>query len=253
MGTMNSTALRPLTQAERRAVDLMDIGADIDDVMGETRLGRAQIVAARDLAALWTAVARDAEKSAPTDPRPVITIDLEPCAESEPAADELDAAVGPMDRAACGEDPEPARIPTGEAGDLLERGRASGNQRARDLTATLDRYLAELAGILESDEKTRAVREEIARLEKSLAAKKAELAALLPAAAARSRAKPVFDAPFPNGAPKTVTIGGVEVDRKLYYSEAVRSWARENGHQVGVAGKMPRTAVEAYLAAHSGS
>jgi hypothetical protein len=194
-------------------------------------------------------VKRDAGQDAPVDPRPAITIEPQPAPEPEPLSD------GPgVDSAGTAEDsvpeepgdgagPAPAVVGPGDAGALLERGRASANRRARDLAGSLDRYLAELAGILDADEKTREVRGQIAELEEALAAKRRELAALLPDKAA-VRVAAAEDSP------KMVVVGGVEVDRRLYYSEAVRSWAREHGHEVGSAGKMPRAVVEAYVAAH---
>lgn len=269
MGMMTQAQLRPLTEAERRAVELMDSGADIDDVCAETHLSRAQIVAARDLAALWGAVKRSAsapagpaaaiaekpvpaprtaEESEPQDTRPVIAIDLE-AAGAEPRyddqpqpEDESEIEIEAVEEEDA-QDPEP--IVVGDVTGLLERGRASKNLRARDLALSVDRQLVQLAEILEADERTSAVREEIARLEEALAVKRRELDALLPA----SRPRPRLDAPFPNGTPKTVLVGGVQVDHRLYYSETVRSWARENGMQVSGSGKMPRSVVEAYVAA----
>lgn len=268
MGMMTQAQLRPLTEAERRAVELMDIGADIDDVCAETHLSRAQIVAARDLAALWGAVKRSASAPAgpaaaiaeepepepaadegePVDARPVIAVELEPAGtepeytDEQPSEHESESEIQAVE----GEDAdEPEPIVVGDVTGLLERGRASQNLRARDLALSVDRQLVQLAEILEADERTSAVREEIARLEEALAVKRRELDALLPVA----RPKPKFDAPFPNRTPKTVMVGGVQVDHRLYYSETVRSWARENGMQVSGSGKMPRSAVEAYVAA----
>lgn len=260
MGMMTQAQLRPLTEAERRAVELMDIGADIDDVCAETHLGRAQVVAARDLAALWNAVKRGASapvrpvaaaedpepgpvvgEAPPVDARPVISIELEP-ADTEPEYDD-----GPelAEEPGEGDDEESEPIVVGDVTDLLERGRASMNLRARDLALSVDRQLVQLSEILEADERTAQVRGEIVRLEQELAAKRAELEALLPA----GQAKPVPRV-RPAAEPKTVMVGGVQVDRRLYYSEAVRSWAREQGLEVASTGRMPREVVAAWVGAH---
>ena len=259
MGVMTQAQLRPLTDAERRAVDLMGIGADIGAVSADTRLSRAQIVAARDLASLWDAVKRDAAgpvadpvtdtveapeprvapEPEPVDTRPVISIELD-APRTEPVyADEPQPA--PPD----GDDTDADDAPADIAG-LLERGRVSADLRARDLALAVDRNLAQLAEILETEERTRAVREEIERLEAALAVKRRELDALLPAD--RPKVKP---STTPVGrAPLTVTVGGVRVDRRLYYSEQVRAWARDSGREVKAAGRLPRGVVEAYVAAH---
>lgn len=260
MGLMTQAQLRPLTEAERRAVELMDIGADIDDVCAETRLGRAQIVAARDLAALWNAVKRGASAPArpvaaveepeprpadegdSVDTRPVIAIDLDPAGAEPEYAEETGPADEPESDEYVG---EPEAIVVGDVTDLLERGRASKNLRARDLALSVDRQLVQLAEILEADERTAQVRGEIARLERELAVKRAELEALMPA----GQAKPVART-RPAAAPKTVTVGGVQVDRRLYYSEQVRSWARDQGLEVASAGRMPREVVAAWVGAH---
>lgn len=266
MGLMTQAQLRPLTETERRAVELMDIGADIDDVCAETHLSRAQVVAARDLAALWNAVKRGAtppaaqapvvagepdpvaepepvEDGEPEDTRPVISIELEPTGAEPQYDDEPSVTDAPESEEDAGE-PEP--IVVGDVTDLLERGRASKNLRARDLALSVDRQLVQLSEILEADERTAQVREEIARLEQELAAKRAELDALMPDA----RPKPKFDAPFPNGTPRTMLVGGVQVDRRLYYSEQVRSWARDQGLEVASVGRMPREVVAAWVGAH---
>lgn len=269
MGLMMQAQLRPLTEAERRAVELMDIGADIDDVCAETHLGRAQIVAARDLAALWGAVKRSASAPAgpaaaiaeepepepaadegePVDARPVIAVELEPAGtepeytDEQPSEHESESEIQAVEEEDADE-PEP--IVVGDVTGLLERGRASKNLRARDLALSVDRQLVQLSEILEADERTAQVREEIARLEQELAAKRAELDALMPDA----RPKPKFDAPFPNGTPRTMLVGGVQVDRRLYYSEQVRSWARDQGLEVASVGRMPREVVAAWVGAH---
>lgn len=259
MGVMTQAQLRPLTEAERRAVELMGIGADIGAVSADTRLSRAQIVAARDLASLWDAVKRDVPGAGaspepvaqpepepeprPVDTRPVISIDLEPVGIEPAYADEPQPA--PPDGDDTDADDAPPVAPADIAG-LLERGRVSADLRARDLALAVDRNLAQLAEILETEERTRAVREEIERLEAALAVKRRELDALLPAD--RPKVKP---STTPVGrAPLTVTVGGVRVDRRLYYSEQVRAWARDSGREVKAAGRLPRGVVEAYVAAH---
>jgi hypothetical protein len=52
----------------------------------------------------------------------------------------------------------------------------------------------------------------------------------------------------PGAAPRQVRTGGARIDREQ--TQAIREWARKNGHKVSERGRIPSSIVEAYNAAN---
>jgi hypothetical protein len=100
--------------------------------------------------------------------------------------------------------------------------------------------LAELSGRRATEQATAEAEARVAEAKAALEAAQAQLRAVKNG---QTHTTPAVQAPAP-----AVTTGGKRSREEL---ARIRAWARENGHQVGVAGIVKKSIVEAYDAAHS--
>lgn len=248
------TVLRPLTRPQQEAARMAGEHIDYAVIEAQTGLSRAQIVAAVDLAELWAGGHADAAvprapkpepiqppkrrtpRAAAAPPRPsapsaepvrepAVERHLPTAAVAGPVADRADQA--PADPRPGNSAPGPDRLDVAVTA-LLSRAAASDDTKVRELADTIARQLELLKELLDREEQTKPLREEIARLEAELSQRRERLAALT--------------APDPHAASAA--------DRRLFYSSAVRTWALEHRIPVASRGSMSREVVDAYLAAH---
>jgi len=216
--TMNG--LRPLTDTERDAVAMHLQKVPVPTIAMRTGLTSAQIAAAVD----QNRVLAQASAAKPAPPAVTFT----PPATSAPTA-----SITPTQPAAT----EPAAKQN--IAVLLAWAKSSGNTRAMTLAARVREHLEELRNIRNRDEERTAAQAEVERLAAELEAAKARL----------KQAGGKTSAPSAPNASQRPHGAVPSPDRKAHLA-AVRTWAREQGHEVSDLGRVPAYIQTAYDAAH---
>ena len=286
MTTDTAIRLRPMTDAEREAVDMHDDGRTMDEILAATGLGRGQVAAAIELRdrfekikpqetkaaspnaaaapsdevlpprrhpqpdPVWLATLAEDAPAVP-DERPEIVIEPEPVDWDEQLPDTPGEGLVPAA-------PEPVATPEPVAAvdglqALLEEAERSPQPRAKQLAAQIWDSAAELRRLLDNDEQVRKLTAMREVLRKHLEQTDAELAALLDAGAVAvptEAAEPDQPAPAPAPTSPVVRQWSLADAERLATSPVVREWGRSKGWDVGTRGRIAGAVVQAYMKAN---
>jgi hypothetical protein len=242
MTTVTSTRLRPMSDAERTAVDMYDEARSMEEICDATGLTRPQVAAAVELRDKFEAIITPDGTAPVAIPVEAAPVTAKPAVSAAPNAPVKPTPAAPKD----------------DVDTLLAAGVASPQPRARELAGQIRDGIATLRTLIGNDEKFRTLTALVEVHRRHLAETEAELAALIGADSAPAvddRPAIVIDVePFretETAAPALKKSAPIRKPDPLAYSPEVRAWARSHGWPgLGTYGRMPAAIVTAWLNAH---